>query len=118
MTSQEFDPEEAKKFLKEREEKIKDRQDTERKQLLEKVILILKEELKNTSLEVFLVGSITRPFSFTSRSDVDIVLKSFHGDRFDLCARLEKKIGRSVEIIIFETCGFQEFILKEGFKVI
>jgi hypothetical protein len=46
------------------------------------------------------------------------VVKNFHGDRFDLWAFLEKEIGRKVEVIPFETCHFQEFVLKDGLKVI
>lgn len=112
-----FDDEKAKKFLLAREEKEKSKKEEERKALLKKVILVLKNEFKGSAVEVYLIGSILRPFSFSSRSDVDIVLKNYKGDRFDFWAQLEEKIGRKIEIIPFETCQFQEFVLKEGFKV-
>lgn len=118
MQSDDFNKEEAEKFLIEREEKEKKEREKERKTTLEKVISILKEEFSGSSVEVYLVGSILRPFSFSSKSDVDIVLKNYSGDRFDLWPKLEKKIGRAVEIIPFETCHFQEFVLKEGYKVL
>ena len=113
-----FDADEAKKFLLERDRKEKEERENARKKLLEEVIAVLKEEFKDSSVEVYLVGSITRPFAFSSHSDVDIVLKNFNGDQFDIWTKLEKIIGRSVEIILFETCHFQEFVLKDGLKVI
>ena len=116
--TKEFDQEDAKKFLADRANKEKDRYEKERKTLLEQVISILRQEFGGSSVEVYLVGSIIRPFAFSSRSDVDIVLKNYEGDRFDLWTRLEKKVSRSVEIILFETCPFQDFVLKDGFKVV
>ncbi len=113
-----FDSEEAKKFLFAREEKEKQHREEDRKAVLQKVISILKKEFQGSSVEVYIVGSILRPFSFSSHSDVDIVLKNFKQDRFELWPKLEREIGRTVEIILFETCRFQEFVLKEGLKVI
>ena len=118
MTSNSFDSEEAKKFLLKREQTEKEEREKERIDLLAKVISVLKNEFTDSSVEVYLVGSILRPYSFTSRSDVDIVLKNYKGDRFDFWTKLEDKIGRNVEIIPFETCPFQEFVLKDGLKVI
>lgn len=117
MPSKDFDEEEAKSFLIQREKKEKELNETARKELLQKTISVLKEEFQNTSVEVYLVGSILRPFEFSIRSDVDIVLKNYQGDRFALWAKLEKKIGREIELIPFETCTFQEFVAKEGLKI-
>ncbi len=113
----EFDSDEAKEYLQRRAEQLKEQYEEERKKLLGSVIAILRNEFKDSSIEVFLVGSIIQPFNFTPRSDVDIVLKNFEGDRFALWAKLEKKIGRTIELIPFETCNFQEFVLKDGLKV-
>ncbi len=71
----EFDREEAKKFLAAREARKKEEREKERKELLQKVILILKEEFKGSAVEVFLVGSILRPYGFSLRSDIDYVKK-------------------------------------------
>jgi predicted nucleotidyltransferase len=113
----EFDWKAAKKFLKEREEKQKSEQEEIRKDLLQRVISILKEEFKHTDVQVYLVGSILRPNRFTQASDVDIVVNNFKGDRFALWASLEEKIGRNVEVILFESCHFKEFIISEGLQV-
>lgn len=82
------------------------------------MISILEKEFKGSSVEVYLIGSILKPFGFSSRSDIDIVLKNYKEDRFDFWAKLERKLGREVEIILFETSPFQEFVLKEGFKIV
>jgi len=115
--SDEFNQEEAKKFLLNREQREKEEQEKERQEILKKAVAIIQRELQNAHLEVYLVGSILRPYSFSANSDIDIVIKNFKGDRFDLWTKLEKEIGRKVEIILFETCSFQEFVLKEGLKV-
>lgn len=114
----EFDRDEAKKFLSAREEQESEKLEQVRTHLFQKVVTLLREEFKGTNVGVFLVGSIVRPYRFTTSSDVDIVLKNFDGDRFDIWTKLEAKLGRNVEVILFEKCSFQEFVETEGFKVI
>ena len=116
--SKKFDSEEAKRHLLAKEELEKKQNEDERQYLLRKVVLILEEEFRGTAVEVYLIGSIIQPFRFSSRSDIDIVLKNYKGDRFEFWAQLERKIGRKIEIIPFETSRLQEFVLKEGHKVI
>lgn len=114
----EFDIEKAKKFLSEREEQEKKSLEITRLATLEKTLSTLKELFQNTPIEVYLIGSVVVPFRFSHRSDVDIVLKNFDGDLFELWSILEGKIGRTVELIRFETSHFQDFILKNGLKVV
>jgi predicted nucleotidyltransferase len=118
MQSDPFDREKAKRFLADKEQKERDVLEEERKKVLQKTVIALKEEFQNTSVEIYLVGSILRPYNFSPRSDIDIVVKGFQGDRFDLWTKLENKLARKIEIIPFETCLFQEFVLKEGLKVV
>ena len=113
-----FDQERAKKFLQEREEKEKNRLEQSRKETLDRTISILKEEFKESSIEVYLVGSILQPFQFKDFSDIDIVLKNFSGDYFEIWSKLSLKFDRTIEVILFETCHFQDHILKTGLKVI
>lgn len=108
----------AKKNLIERDKIEKENGERDRIQLFEKAVSVLENEFKETSVEVYLVGSITQPYRFTSSSDIDIVLKNFIGDRFELWTKLEEKLGREVEIILFEKSAFQEFVKSQGFKVI
>lgn len=113
-----FDREEAEKFLLVKEELEKQQREEARKSLLKEVVAILEKEFKGSTIEVYLIGSLIQPFRFSARSDVDIVVKNYKEDRFDLWAKLERIIGRKVEVILFEKCPFQEFVLKEGFKVV
>jgi hypothetical protein len=114
----EFNAQEAKKFLEIREAGKKEQREQNRKHTLQTVIASLEHLFAHTAVEVYLVGSITQPYSFHSHSDVDIVLKNFTGDRFDIWTKLEKKIKKRVEVIIFEHCHFQEHIIKSGYKVL
>ena len=113
-----FDPEEARKHLIRKEENEKADREKQRVELFEKVVNILSQRFRDSSIEVYLVGSIIKPYMFHSHSDIDIVVKNFRGDRFDLWTELEGLFERNVEIILFEKCHFQEFVEKEGYKVI
>lgn len=113
-----FDVNAARKFLREREEKEKARFEEMRKNVLEKTVAVLKQEFQGSSVEVYLVGSIIQPLQFSDRSDIDIVLKNYQGNLFDIWSKLQQKLDQTIEVILFETCHFQEYILKYGQKVI
>lgn len=113
-----FDLNQAKKFLENREIQKKEEHERERIALLSIVINSLKDLFSNSDVEVYLVGSITQPYKFHPQSDVDIVLKNFKGDRFEIWTEMETKIKRNVEIILFETSHFQEHVLTKGLKVL
>lgn len=115
--NEQFDADEARKFLQAKEEGEKQQKEIERKTLLEKVTKILQQEFKGTAVEVYLIGTIIQPFRFSARSDIDIVLKNYQKDRFEFWAQLERQLERRVEIIPFETCRFKDFVLKEGLRV-
>ena len=112
-----FDKNEARKFLESRESHDKEKQELERQTILAKVIDTLNSIFDNTEVEIFLVGSIIQPFKFHPNSDVDVVVRNFNGDRFELWTKLESIIKRDVEVILFENCHFQEHVLKSGHKV-
>jgi predicted nucleotidyltransferase len=114
----EFNKSEAKKNLLEKEVVRKSFLEKERLRLFEKALAVLKKEFQGSSVEVFLVGSILHSGRFTLSSDVDIVVKNFDGDRLSLWTKLEAAIGRNVEVIRFEQCPFQEFVLDQGYKVV
>ena len=114
----EFNYEEAKKNLFTKQEQSKQEREADRQSVLNRVIAVLKKEFNHSGVDVYLVGSILVPFAFSEHSDIDIVLKHFEGDRFDVWTKLEGQIERNVEIILFESCHFQEFVLKDGFKVV
>jgi len=113
-----FDREKAKKNLLEKEKAEKEVLELKRQSLFEKAIALLQKEFQESEVEVFLVGSILHSGSFTSTSDIDIVVKNFDGDRFALWTRLEEALGSNVEVIRYEHCPFQEFVLEQGYKVL
>lgn len=113
-----FDEQKAKKFLEKRELHEKEHWEKERKAILAESIDSLKFLFFGTAVEVYLVGSILQPFMFHGHSDVDVVLKNFEGDRFDIWTKLETMVGKNIEVIIFEQCPFQEYVIQRGFKVI
>ncbi|MBX9922982.1 MAG: hypothetical protein K2Y01_02620 [Rhabdochlamydiaceae bacterium] len=113
-----FDTDKAKKFLETREGEEKERKEIERKAALSATVDLLKVLFSHTGVEVYLVGSIIQPYKFHSRSDVDVVLRNFHGDRFEVWTQLEALIKKNVEVIIFENCHFQEHVIKNGYRVL
>ncbi len=113
-----FDRQEAKKFLLAREEKEKQQQEDSRQRILQHAISVLQKKFIESEVQVYLVGSVLRAYDFNTTSDIDIVIRNFKGDRFQLWSELENLLERSVEIIQFETCHFKEFVEKEGLKVV
>jgi len=89
-----------------------------RVKLLNKTKKILLREFNRKGIEIWLIGSIIQPNQFTKRSDIDIVVKNYDGDRFDLWTLLEAEIGHELEIIRYEECDFQNDILQYGIKVL
>lgn len=116
--SQEFDYNAAKKNLQRIEDKKQALIEKERLAVLERTQSVLKEMFKGSGIEVFLVGSVVVPGKFHEGSDVDIVLKGFTGDRFELWPELERKIDRQVEVILYEKCSFKDYIDQNAFRVV
>jgi predicted nucleotidyltransferase len=113
-----FDMNEAKNFLEGRESAEKEKKETERKSTLMLVVDSLKKIFSSTDVEVYLVGSLIKPYMFHPGSDVDVVLRNFKGDRFDIWTQLEGMTKRNVEVIIFENCHFQDYVVQSGYKVL
>ena len=113
-----FDIKEARENLAKKEHSEQESFERQRRDIMVRTLSILKDFFKEKEIEVFLVGSLTLPGKFTPNSDIDIVLKNFHGDRFEVWAELERQIGRKVEIILYEKCTFQDHVDEYGIKVI
>ena len=107
----------AKKFLEDQEIARKEKEEINRKAMLELVIESLRQLFEKKSVEIYLVGSVIKPYMFRPDSDIDVVLKGFKGDRFEIWTQLEAMIKRNVEIILFEYCPFQDHVLNSGYKV-
>lgn len=118
MDSQFFDQEAAEKHLLERERIARESREKLRLDTLSMCQAYLKERFSSKKIEVYLVGSLTRPYDFHRHSDIDIVLKGFSGDRFEIWTELERAFNRQVEVILFEFCPFQEYVVEQGIKVV
>ena len=116
--SSDFDINEAREFLSKKEAQKNEEYEQERLKVLQRVTELLKKEFSDSEVEVYLVGSITKPHQFTKRSDVDIVIKNFKGDRFDTWPKLERKIGRDVELILYENCHFKDHVKSQGLRIV
>lgn len=113
-----FDRQEAKKKLLRQEQLQIDEAEAKRREILDLTMRVLNDEFSGQGIEVYLVGSLITPYGFNSHSDIDIVLRNFSGDRFEIWAHLEGKINRTLEIILFEKCEFKEYILEKGMRVV
>ncbi len=67
---------------------------------------------------VWLFGSIIRPFNFTSNSDIDIAVKAYKGSRLDLFGELEKLLNRNIDLVILEKSSISEEIELYGEHIV
>ncbi len=67
--------------------------------------------------EAYIFGSLARPYRFREDSDVDIAFIGLKDeDFFRLMADLSEMVGRDVDVIQMERCGFSWLIEKEGIR--
>jgi len=118
MDSSPFDESAAIENLKNIEKRAAADRESMRVSLLEKVKSILVQELSAKKCDVWLIGSLIQEGHFSKRSDVEIVIKNYEGDRFDLWTFLERKIGHQIMIFSFENCHFQDFVHNYGKKIL
>ncbi len=65
--------------------------------------------------QAYLVGSLTRPYQFTHRSDVDLAVEQINPDLFFLAvAELSEYLERDVDIINLAQCSFRERLRQGG----
>jgi hypothetical protein len=114
-----FDIEAAKKFLQAREDKEHQENESLRQAMFQKVLTVLKKEFAGTATEVYLMGSIVQPFvSFSPDDEIEVMLKNYQGDRFDIWAKLESELGDTVRVFIYGKFHLQDIFLQYGRKVI
>ena len=60
-------------------------------------------------------GSITQPYRFGRRSDIDIATNGAPAKlQVTLASAIERDFGRDVDIVALEECRFSHWILQEG----
>jgi len=101
-------------------DKVLQRKKVEREKLrlmsIEKVKKVLKKMSENISFkEVYLFGTITKPYRFSEESDIDIAFVGLRDDDFFfVLAYLSRNLGRDVDILQLEKHRLREKIIKEG----
>ena len=98
------------------------RRDTRRRQRREQIREHVRQRLKEALHQltpgerVLLFGSVTRPYAFHERSDVDIAFieepKAI--SRYGLQARIEEMIHRPVDLAVLNECRIRNKIEREG----
>lgn len=90
-----------------------------RREILCKIKKILKDYFARTKVKkVYIIGSILEEGAFYDFSDIDIAVEGLEERYFKVSSELENLIGREVEIIELERCGFSDYLVKNGMRVI
>ena len=93
-----------------------------REELRLEVLAQVKEKIRDTffdsGMEVFLIGSLLRSYHFSEYSDIDIVIKNYKGEIYEIQKELENALNKDVDIIIYEKSPFKELIDRFGEKVL
>lgn len=72
----------------------------------------------NTSVSLFLFGSILQTGRFNKYSDIDIAVQNYKGSRFELYCELEKLLNTTIDIVFLEKCDFKDEIVQQGLRII
>lgn len=63
----------------------------------------------------YLFGSLTRPYRFTARSDVDLAVEAIDPERFfQAIAELSEQVEREVDLVELSKCLFADRIRQQG----
>ena len=89
-----------------------------RLQVLDRVKDKICEIFSDPDAEVYLIGSLVRPYHFSEYSDIDIVVKNFKGEIDEIQKEIEYALDKDVDIIVYEKSPFKELIDKFGERVL
>ena len=63
----------------------------------------------------YLFGSLTRPYHFTKRSDVDVAVETINPESFfQAMAELSEEVEREVDLVELSKCPFADRIRQQG----
>ncbi len=67
--------------------------------------------------DFYVFGSVTRPYRFTEKSDVDVAIEGIQPEYFfDAMASLSEAVGREVDLVDLSKCHFAERIRQRGLR--
>ncbi|MGF1513989.1 MAG: nucleotidyltransferase family protein [Elainellaceae cyanobacterium] len=94
----------------------RERQEAQRLVALDEVTHWLETEgLRYGLREVYLFGSITRPYRFSDRSDIDVAVEEIGPEAFFMVmASLSEALGRDVDLVDLRKCHFAHRIRQQG----
>ena len=76
---------------------------------------MLKE--KGIFSEVYVFGSLTKPYQFNEYSDIDLAFQKLDKDQlFSVVGYLSRNLNREINAVCLEEVHFKEKILKEGIR--
>ena len=103
------------KGIYKRKSKQRERQ---RKDFIKEVLIALEKLRKDVSFdEVYIFGSLARPYQFGEDSDVDLAFKGLDQDKlFVAIGRLSGELGRTVNVVDIDDIHFKDKILREGIR--
>ncbi|MEA5620809.1 nucleotidyltransferase domain-containing protein [Cronbergia sp. UHCC 0137] len=83
---------------------------------LEQVIFWLESKSQHYGIErAYVFGSLTRPYCFTQRSDVDVAVETIYAEHFfTAIAQLSEQIERPVDLVELSKCPFADRIRQQG----
>jgi predicted nucleotidyltransferase len=99
---------------------VYERKDEERERARESLMSKISNVLKRLEVsfeEVYVFGSVTKPYQFGESSDVDIAFKGLDKERFfSTISFLNRELGRDVNVVLLEEVHFKEKIIREGIR--
>jgi len=89
-----------------------------RKDFIDEVFKALEKLTKEVFFEeAYIFGSLTKPYQFGKRSDVDLAFKGLDKDKlFITISHLSLELGRDVNVVAIDDVHFKDKILREGIK--
>jgi predicted nucleotidyltransferase len=109
----------GRRLIRHRKEKDFLRRENLRKETLKGTIAALKRYFRGGDVEaVYLIGSLLHEGKFYEFSDVDVAVKGFKGDVWELGCELERVLNRDVDVIVLEKSSLKDFVERYGLRVI
>ncbi|MBJ7900437.1 MAG: nucleotidyltransferase domain-containing protein [Cyanobacteria bacterium RI_101] len=103
-------------LLDQRQKQLKEKQEQERLAILAKVLEWLTAYGQGYGIyRAYVVGSLTRAYQFTSRSDIDVAVEQIDPRCFFwVMAQLSEHLERDVDIIELAKCYFGARLRQQG----
>ncbi len=115
-----FDIKKIKDIFFKKSQQEKQELELDRKRVLKETESIIKNYFVDVDkkVEIYLIGSILKPYQFNKHSDINIVIKGSDKSKLDIWLDLEERFSRKIDVVSYEKCHFKDFIDKYGIRII